>query len=89
MKKILLGALLLLAWTGCPDPKERPRPQAPGDPNLDDPTESECRFCGARGTGCCPNTCREVHGQPLNTDFCLYNLRCLPVSDGGGRACVD
>jgi hypothetical protein len=93
MKKILLGCMLLMAGAGCPTPfddEEKARPEPIGDPRLaDDPN---CRFCGVRGIACCPNTCREASGVPLNRYFCLYNLRCLPVpgSDGGEtKTCVD
>jgi hypothetical protein len=99
MKKILLGCLLLMAAAGCPNPfaregKDRPEPpersKAPGDPNLEDSTDPACRFCGARGTACCPKSCREVSGVPLNSEFCLHELRCLPPADGGEQKfCVE
>jgi hypothetical protein len=90
MRMILLGTILLLA--GCPDFSgggSKDRREAPGDPGLGD-TDPECRFCGVQGISCCPKTCSEVQGQPLNRYFCLYNLRCLPAADGGGeKICVD
>ena len=94
MKKILLGCMLLVAWAGCPDPfvrEGKDRPEPPTDPSLP-PPDPDCQLCGVRGIACCPKKCREVSGVPLNSDHCLYNLRCLPVPgpDGGEKQlCVD
>jgi hypothetical protein len=91
MKKILLGCMLLLAGAGCSDlfggeGKDRREPVTDPSLPIGDPA---CRLCGAKGFACCPSTCREASGLPLNSDSCLYTLRCLPVTDAGGKACVD
>jgi hypothetical protein len=94
MKKILLGCMLLMAGAGCPNPFEREgkdRPEPIGDPRLARP-DPECQFCGAQGFLCCPKKCHEVAEVPLNGQYCLYNLRCLPVPDADGgekNICVE